>query len=87
MRQVKIVRDKTRLDGSGLPRSKGFGFVQFDRASGNVCCAQGLANNCANEMRTERILLLFGNRLGHRNPLCHEPVDRSSFVRGDVRQS
>ena len=31
LKQVKIIRDDARLDERGVPRSKGFGFLHFEK--------------------------------------------------------
>jgi len=43
--QVKIIRDKIRTDKEGKPKSKGFGFVEFNDHESALACLRALNNN------------------------------------------
>lgn len=45
LKQVKIVRDMNRLDKSGKPRSKRFGFVEFHKHEDALDALRALNNN------------------------------------------
>lgn len=43
--QVKIVRDEERRDARGNPRSKGFGFLEFEKHEHALATLQALSDN------------------------------------------
>jgi nucleolar protein 4 len=45
LKQVKIVRDDDRLDRQGVPRSRGFGFVQFEKHEHALAALHTLGDN------------------------------------------
>ena len=45
IRQVKIIRDEQRLDERGTPRSRGFGFVQFESHEHALSALNAMADN------------------------------------------
>ena len=45
VKQVKIIRDEGRLDQHGLPRSRGFGFVQFEQHEHALAALHHLSDN------------------------------------------
>ena len=42
---MKIIRDESRLDVRGVPRSRGFGFVHFEAHEHSLAVLQGLGDN------------------------------------------
>ena len=45
LKQVKLVRDEERRDRTGQPRSRGFGFVEFDRHEHSLAALKRLGDN------------------------------------------